>query len=116
MPVSRTVVSIANSGPKRPPCVRPASLVIASTPRSEEYTSELQSRSDLVCRLLLEKKKKFMAAVLKVIGVDLQSHRRCPDTGRPMSFKPMADDITDIISSLGFRSAAIIGIQLGGAF
>src|SRR2546421_5007158 len=27
-------------------------------PRSEEHTSELQSRSDLVCRLLLEKKKK----------------------------------------------------------
>src|SRR5206468_5077633 len=26
-------------------------------PRSEEHTSELQSRSDLVCRLLLEKKK-----------------------------------------------------------
>src|SRR5438034_5834878 len=27
-------------------------------PRSEEHTSELQSHSDLVCRLLLEKKKK----------------------------------------------------------
>src|SRR2546428_6380703 len=27
------------------------------TRRSEEHTSELQSRSDLVCRLLLEKKK-----------------------------------------------------------
>src|SRR2546428_3296099 len=29
--------------------------------RSEEHTSELQSRSDLVCRLLLEKKKKIYA-------------------------------------------------------
>src|SRR2546428_7448351 len=29
-----------------------------SLSRSEEHTSELQSRSDLVCRLLLEKKKK----------------------------------------------------------
>src|SRR5438067_6057006 len=28
-------------------------------PRSEEHTSELQSRFDLVCRLLLEKKKKL---------------------------------------------------------
>src|SRR5207249_7790196 len=28
------------------------------TPRSEEHTSELQSRFDLVCRLLLEKKKR----------------------------------------------------------
>src|SRR2546421_2203304 len=30
---------------------------VSRTPRSEEHTSELQSRSDLVCRLLLEKKK-----------------------------------------------------------
>src|SRR5216683_3436674 len=30
----------------------------AKQARSEEHTSELQSRSDLVCRLLLEKKKK----------------------------------------------------------
>src|SRR5437773_6860333 len=29
----------------------------ASAPRSEEHTSELQSHHDLVCRLLLEKKK-----------------------------------------------------------
>src|SRR5438034_2389845 len=29
------------------------------TARSEEHTSELQSHSDLVCRLLLEKKKKI---------------------------------------------------------
>src|SRR5690349_23733348 len=30
----------------------------ASVTRSEEHTSELQSRRDLVCRLLLEKKKR----------------------------------------------------------
>src|SRR6266853_5453777 len=30
----------------------------ADLPRSEEHTSELQSQSNLVCRLLLEKKKK----------------------------------------------------------
>src|SRR2546428_1756292 len=33
-------------------------LPICAIPRSEEHTSELQSRSDLVCRLLLEKKKR----------------------------------------------------------
>src|SRR6478672_4852500 len=33
-------------------------IVLANGSRSEEHTSELQSRSDLVCRLLLEKKKK----------------------------------------------------------
>src|SRR2546427_4600947 len=31
---------------------------VAECPRSEEHTSELQSQSNLVCRLLLEKKKK----------------------------------------------------------
>src|SRR5436190_12025420 len=34
--------------------VRPT---VTPPPRSEEHTSELQSHSDLVCRLLLEKKK-----------------------------------------------------------
>src|SRR5438034_6134536 len=33
-------------------------FVFAGHGRSEEHTSELQSHSDLVCRLLLEKKKK----------------------------------------------------------
>src|SRR2546430_11465654 len=35
---------------------RPAARAIASASRSEEHTSELQSQSNLVCRLLLEKK------------------------------------------------------------
>src|SRR5216683_7522912 len=34
--------------------------------RSEEHTSELQSRSDLVCRLLLEKKKKNQMLIILV--------------------------------------------------
>src|SRR2546427_2098852 len=41
--------------PLGPP--RPASPARGG-PRSEEHTSELQSQSNLVCRLLLEKKKK----------------------------------------------------------
>src|SRR2546428_9670543 len=37
--------------------------------RSEEHTSELQSRSDLVCRLLLEKKKnEYCSAALRNRG------------------------------------------------
>src|SRR5256886_3138749 len=35
------------------------------TPRSEEHTSELQSQSNLVCRLLLEKKKKNKIATVR---------------------------------------------------
>src|SRR2546427_5878179 len=36
-----------------------------ATDRSEEHTSELQSQSNLVCRLLLEKKKKYIIILLK---------------------------------------------------
>src|SRR5437868_10074897 len=38
------------------PCQK--NVVLTYVVRSEEHTSELQSRFDLVCRLLLEKKKK----------------------------------------------------------
>src|SRR2546421_7200432 len=41
-----------------PELVRLPVMMGAQIVRSEEHTSELQSRSDLVCRLLLEKKKK----------------------------------------------------------
>src|SRR5215204_7528240 len=40
-----------------PPWCSRSSTSCAASPRSEEHTSELQSHSDLVCRLLLEKKK-----------------------------------------------------------
>src|SRR5690606_39746234 len=33
---------------------------ICGSTRSEEHTSELQSRENLVCRLLLEKKKRYL--------------------------------------------------------
>src|SRR5438034_5606240 len=39
------------------PTKRRTSPFATSSARSEEHTSELQSHSDLVCRLLLEKKK-----------------------------------------------------------
>src|SRR5699024_11646374 len=40
--------------------------------RSEEHTSELQSRYDLVCRLLLEKTQ-ILKAVVGVVGVTITS-------------------------------------------
>src|SRR5256885_7247258 len=45
----------AGRSPTRPLC---ASCVSTSRTRSEEHTSELQSPCNLVCRLLLEKKKR----------------------------------------------------------
>src|SRR5438034_6204031 len=47
-------VAAAVRGVKHQPCLE----LRFSLARSEEHTSELQSHSDLVCRLLLEKKKK----------------------------------------------------------
>src|SRR3712207_8135839 len=47
-PAARGTCSAPSSCPPPPP----------AAPRSEEHTSELQSRQYLVCRLLLEKKKK----------------------------------------------------------
>src|SRR5947207_12276100 len=51
--------------PSRPPPNRPgpAGCSRLRVPRSEEHTSELQSHSDLVCRLLLEKKKNRTASI-----------------------------------------------------
>src|SRR2546426_6587311 len=44
--------------------VRGAGVVdVGAGPRSEEHTSELQSPCNLVCRLLLEKKKKHKSLV-----------------------------------------------------
>src|SRR5271166_964095 len=53
--------SAATASPKRGCAFSPVPTAvppIASSSRSEEHTSELQSRGHLVCRLLLEKKKK----------------------------------------------------------
>src|SRR5207249_12204938 len=44
--------------PLRATLDRIARRAFVANPRSEEHTSELQSRFDLVCRLLLEKKNK----------------------------------------------------------
>src|SRR5437868_13124461 len=53
----RSGLAATGSARRRPRGVTIAALVPAPL-RSEEHTSELQSRFDLVCRLLLEKKKK----------------------------------------------------------
>src|SRR2546422_3332503 len=46
------------------PCLEVPTLSLTCDVRSEEHTSELQSRLHLVCRLLLEKKKKEVANLI----------------------------------------------------
>src|SRR5260221_5948331 len=45
------------------PCRRKPGRSQSRSWRSEEHTSELQSHSDLVCRLLLEKKKAYITSL-----------------------------------------------------
>src|SRR2546430_4959364 len=52
------IYDLASSSGKPVIGARLAKHMGISAPRSEEHTSELQSQSNLVCRLLLEKKKK----------------------------------------------------------
>src|SRR5688572_31670211 len=57
LPISMNAISFVGG----PSCARirvSATLKARKRRRSEEHTSELQSQSNLVCRLLLEKKKK----------------------------------------------------------
>src|SRR2546421_2647332 len=75
---------------------------VCSSDRSEEHTSELQSRSDLVCRLLLEKKKNTSelqtragpacAWLLRNTGLDL-THRH---QQRCLRLRPCGDEITAV--------------------
>src|SRR5258707_6871158 len=59
-PIAAVVGAVRRHHPARraePPEGRHAKGTCCPLPRSEEHTSELQSRQYLVCRLLLEKKK-----------------------------------------------------------
>src|SRR5437870_7239134 len=52
-PVNNPLVSACQADPSQ------RATLLQVMPRSEEHTSELQSRGHLVCRLLLEKKKEM---------------------------------------------------------
>src|SRR3712207_8599440 len=54
---SRRAICVWPARSAVPCCVAPLPAPPRTLPRSEEHTSELQSRQYLVCRLLLEKKK-----------------------------------------------------------
>src|SRR2546430_12665701 len=59
-----------------------SSGAIVTKSRSEEHTSELQSQSNLVCRLLLEKKKNKHANDLRRRPVDQRTGPRLPQLSR----------------------------------
>src|SRR5436309_4831201 len=57
---------------------RPSVGVGEHRPRSEEHTSELQSRENLVCRLLLEKKKKVKIKIIETLSRTSTAVLRAP--------------------------------------
>src|SRR2546430_5411728 len=61
------------------PAIQMRTCSTGGTSRSEEHTSELQSQSNLVCRLLLEKKKNLRTAAppLFTLRVDVARQRPC---------------------------------------
>src|SRR5215203_4392882 len=77
---------------RAPPARRAAGSAAGRAPRSEEHTSELQSRQYLVCRLLLEKKKEptYRKALTKTL-----------------------DQIDDEIGRLGLEHNSIISLMVG---
>src|SRR6266704_1482288 len=59
----------------------------ASESRSEEHTSELQSRFDLVCRLLLEKKNQLVGGEFTQISNKIYASKRfIRRTGSPQTY------------------------------
>src|SRR3712207_8927568 len=58
-PATDTASTLPAPRPRTTPILSAAEGAGAAVARSEEHTSELQSRQYLVCRLLLEKKKKM---------------------------------------------------------
>src|SRR5437868_10044795 len=86
LPILRTATPFEDVAPKILPIKQLFSTLLPAAPiqmtllaissRSEEHTSELQSRFDLVCRLLLEKKKntnldKLLIKKLTLIHTDV---------------------------------------------
>src|SRR5260370_15561357 len=59
----------------RPRTLPPFFVVVLPLPRSEEHTSELQSHLNLVCRLLLEKKKNMDSQRTKALDRKLTMQR-----------------------------------------
>src|SRR5438132_5644982 len=75
----RRAIGLRADARSRPRPVIDRDRASARSPRSEEHTSELQSHSDLVCRLLHEKKKMKIKYLVNVgILIESQLHHLLP--------------------------------------
>jgi pimeloyl-ACP methyl ester carboxylesterase len=56
-----------------------------------------------------------LAATRRVIAVEMQGHGHTADTGRPLGFPTLADDIVALLDHLAIERADIVGHSFGGA-
>src|SRR2546428_9821696 len=71
-----------NGGTVQLKTANPSAAAGTITQRAEEHTSGVQARSDLVCPLLLEKKKKRSHSGAKTGGIVTGGHKAVNDTHR----------------------------------
>src|SRR6266576_48503 len=96
--------SPADRGAARPRAVRRRGDARRAAGRSEEHTSELQSRRELVCRLLLEKKKQGERQ-----RVELQHKtKRANAVAEHRSPDHASDDLQRSLSPLGLAAPAAV--------
>src|SRR2546429_7277667 len=79
----------------------PASMLVWWMRRSEEHTSELQSRLHLVCRLLLENKKKVRSRKRHTRRPEVDAHLEAPSSG----------DTPAMHASGGYDPDTVAGVQ-----
>src|SRR2546426_2826924 len=80
--------SLAGCGPRSHRCPTSTGAHYAPWRRSEEHTSELQSPCNLVCRLLLEKKKKNKN-IARLWAQDTSSHSHLHDSSCHCAISPL---------------------------
>src|SRR5256885_1211220 len=88
-------------------------LSLASQQRSEEHTSELQSPCNIVCRLLLEKKKtnttnllKFIRASITMIGVS-NLRRFIASMTQKLTLSDISDESKNYLDKAGITTACL---------
>src|SRR5579875_982873 len=89
--------------------VATAASSVFGPPRSEEHTSELQSHSDLVCRLLLEKKKDH---ILNINQLKQEMHRISKDNAEWYLFTPFYLDPNNLKDPTHFSLFTLFLFQL----
>src|SRR2546430_9982240 len=83
--------------------------------RSEEHTSELQSQSNLVCRLLLEKKKHFICAPSRIVAppeVEIPEVSTCsPATPVIITSSDASWDVIHVADDMSFQCTLLICLR-----